>query len=57
VWRRGDVVADRHELVVPLDLPAGTYQLLTGMYDAVTGMRLPTSEVRDSILLTSVISS
>ena len=57
VWQRGDVVADRHELVVPLDLPAGTYQLLTGMYDAATGLRLPTSEVRDSILLTSVISS
>ncbi len=56
VWQRGDTVADTHVFTVPGDLPTGTYQLLTGMYDAATGVRLPTSQIGDSIRLANVTS-
>jgi hypothetical protein len=31
-WQPGEIVWDRHEIVVPGGEPPGTYQLLTGMY-------------------------
>ncbi|MCL5026059.1 MAG: hypothetical protein M1531_06145, partial [Chloroflexi bacterium] len=40
-WAKDEVVSDTHELALPRALPAGTYQLEVGMYDAATGERLP----------------
>jgi 4-amino-4-deoxy-L-arabinose transferase-like glycosyltransferase len=37
-WRKGEVIADTHVLTVPA---AGHYRLLTGLYDPVSGQRLP----------------
>lgn len=39
-WQPGEVIADPHHLVLPADLPAGRYTLLTGLYDPQTGQRL-----------------
>ena len=40
-WREGEIIVDRHGLLLPDDLPAGEYQLLTGLYLPETGERLP----------------
>ncbi len=40
-WQAGETVLDRHIFPIPAELPAGTYSLLIGLYDATTGVRLP----------------
>ncbi len=39
-WVEGELIVDRHGLLLPDDLPAGEYQLLAGMYLPATGDRL-----------------
>jgi 4-amino-4-deoxy-L-arabinose transferase-like glycosyltransferase len=41
MWEAGDLLPDRYDLTVAPDAPPGQYQLLAGMYDPVTGQRLP----------------
>jgi hypothetical protein len=41
LWQPGDVVYDRHTLALPVSLAAGAYTLAVGMYDSLTGERLP----------------
>jgi hypothetical protein len=41
VWDPGEVVADRHEVELPVDLPEGNYQVVVGLYTADSGERLP----------------
>lgn len=40
-WQVGEAIQDTQTLVLPPDLPAGTYQLLVGVYNWQTGARLP----------------
>jgi hypothetical protein len=40
-WRRGETIVDEYGLSLPPDLPAGEYQVRTGMYILATGERLP----------------
>jgi hypothetical protein len=40
-WEAGDTVDDRHSVALPPDLPAGGYRLAVGLYDPLTGERLP----------------
>jgi hypothetical protein len=40
MWKVGEVLADRYALPLSPDIPAGTYRLAIGMYDADTGERL-----------------
>lgn len=40
-WQPGEVFGDTQHLALPQDLPAGTYRILAGLYDAKTGQRLP----------------
>ncbi len=40
-WRRGEYIEDPYTLQIPSDAPPGPYQLLTGLYDANSGDRLP----------------
>lgn len=40
-WRQNEVVTEEYMLVVPDDLPPGEYPLYTGVYEAMTGDRLP----------------
>ncbi len=41
VWAAGERITDTHHLTAPVDLAAGEYDLLTGVYDADTLQRLP----------------
>ena len=34
-------MTDSYTLALPADLPAGEYQILAGLYDPVSGQRLP----------------
>ena len=45
-WRQEDVVRQHHSLTLPVDLPAGTYRLVAGLYDSQTQerWRLPNGE-------------
>jgi len=60
VWEKGEVVADRYRIPIDRGIPAGTYQIGIGFYDAETGERLvafgPDGESldQDRILLGSV---
>jgi hypothetical protein len=39
-WRPGDVVGERYDLPIDADANPGRYQLIAGMYDLTTGVRL-----------------
>jgi hypothetical protein len=58
-WPVEAVVVDRVTLVLPANLPAGQYRLVTGFYDPLTGTRLPVitwegAAIGDSITLGTV---
>jgi len=38
-WQAGEVVATPYWVMLPADLPAGTYQARVGVYDTATGQR------------------
>jgi 4-amino-4-deoxy-L-arabinose transferase-like glycosyltransferase len=40
-WQPNEVYSDRHLIDLPADLPAGAYRLQMGLYNAVTGERVP----------------
>ena len=42
-WQPGEEIVDRYGLLLPADLPAGSYTLSVGLYDPATGARLPIS--------------
>ena len=41
-WQPGELVRDRHALVLPADLPPGSYRLIVGVYEQAGGQRLKT---------------
>jgi hypothetical protein len=43
LWDAGEVVRDRSELGLPVDILPGQYELTVGLYDPVTSERLATS--------------
>lgn len=48
-WRSGDLIIDRHTLLVPPGTPAGQYQVRSGLYDARDGTRLLLPDGRDAV--------
>jgi hypothetical protein len=42
-WQPGEEIVDRYGLLLPNDLPTGSYTVAVGLYDPVSGQRLPTS--------------
>lgn len=46
-WTPGQSVHDHHGLLVEPGTPPGAYRIITGLYDAATGQRLPVSEGSD----------
>ncbi len=50
LWVVGDVVRDPYPIILPAELPAGTYQINVGMFLRATGARLPIAEVEDDIV-------
>jgi methylthioxylose transferase len=53
-WRTGDEVVDTHSIAIPADAKAGTYHLLSGLYDRDNGIRVPLEDGRDGIELTTI---
>jgi hypothetical protein len=41
VWSPSQVIVDKHELTLPEDISGGEYQIVTGLYTASDGRRLP----------------
>jgi hypothetical protein len=51
LWEPGEIIADEITIPIPDNLPAGSYSLVTGLYDFQTGQRLtvphnPANEVK-----------
>ncbi len=42
-WLPGETIVDRYGLLLPPDLPGGSYTVAVGLYDPVSGQRLPVS--------------
>jgi mannosyltransferase len=42
-WEPGQMVLDRHGLLIEPGTPPGEYRVIAGLYDAATGQRLPTA--------------
>lgn len=42
-WQPGEEIMDHYGMILPPDLVAGTYRIVVGLYDPVTGQRLPVS--------------
>jgi hypothetical protein len=42
-WQPGETIVDRYAMLLPEELPAGSYTIAVGLYDPVTGQRLPVS--------------
>nr|MBC8255250.1 hypothetical protein [Ardenticatenia bacterium] len=40
-WEPAEIIPDRHDIQLPVDLSPGEYRLVAGMYDLSTGDRLP----------------
>jgi 4-amino-4-deoxy-L-arabinose transferase-like glycosyltransferase len=49
-WLPGESVVDQYEIPVSPDAPAGDYHLLVGLYDSVTGMRLPALDQKGQVI-------
>jgi hypothetical protein len=51
LWLPGVRLDDEHRVPLPGDLPAGSYELLVGLYDPATGARLPLADGGDALRL------
>jgi hypothetical protein len=49
-WWDAEVVQDEHKIVLDDDLPGGTYRLYVGLYDFLTGVRVPVASATDEHL-------
>ncbi|MCA9916921.1 MAG: hypothetical protein KC445_03170 [Anaerolineales bacterium] len=55
-WLPDELILDLHTLALPADLPNGRYTLMTGLYDSISGQRLPLQDGTgaDAIVLGSI---
>jgi hypothetical protein len=54
-WRSGELIVDSYAIPIDALAPPGTYQIEIGLYEPITGARLPLLDGGDHILLTSVL--
>jgi hypothetical protein len=54
-WIAGEYVTDRHNLLLPPDLPVGSYRLIVGLYDSERLQRLQSEDGKDAWLLPQAI--
>ncbi len=50
-WRPGEGFYQTHTLDIPADLPPGEYALRVGLYDPLTGVRVPFDDGADAVTL------
>ncbi len=50
-WLPGEVIADRYTVALPEDLSIGQYQIVAGLYDPDSGLRLKTGEGNEFVAL------
>jgi hypothetical protein len=48
-WLSGEILTDLYTLALPTGLPPGDYRLITGLYNAANGQRLPASSGGDFV--------
>ncbi len=58
-WRAAEVIVDEYAIPVAPDAPPGTYRIEVGLYDPITGARLPVmgpdgAPVADHVVLTTL---
>jgi hypothetical protein len=46
----GDIIVDPYSITIPSDTQPGEYTMIVGMYDPVTGERLPATDGEGSYL-------
>jgi hypothetical protein len=46
-WLPGEILTDPYTLYLPSDLSPGEYRVITGVYDPLTGQRMPASTGED----------
>jgi hypothetical protein len=51
LWDTGEIIPAEFTMTLPPNLPPGTYQLAVGLYDPLTGARLPVPDVPDNSLI------
>lgn len=49
-WESGSLIEDRHSIALPGTLSPGEYRLTVGLYDPLTGVRLPLSDGLGDVL-------
>jgi hypothetical protein len=54
LWLPSVMLDDVHTVPLPADLPPGTYELVVGLYNPATGVRLPRPDGRDALRLTEI---
>lgn len=52
-WMPGEIVPEMYRVAIDPDAPPGKYQIVIGLYDAATGVRLPTDQ-GDSVVLAEI---
>lgn len=58
-WREGEVIVDEYAIPIAPDAPPGDYRIEVGLYDPITGARLPVlgddgTSVADHLVLTTI---
>ena len=48
-WVAGEILNDPHSVALPQDIPPGQYRLFVGLYDPVSGYRLPVLDQADNM--------
>ena len=56
LWQPGEMVVQGVDLTLPEQLPAGTYRLVTGMYNLDTGQRLTAADKRGNPLADNMVT-
>lgn len=54
-WLPGEIITDPYRLALPADLPPGPHRLITGLYHAPTGQRLPLASGGDFVELAEIV--
>ena len=49
-WQAGDIVVQIHPIPIPASTPPGAYPVITGVYDRLSGVRLPVLDMAGQVI-------